>query len=233
MANQPIDFVDTSEKIDRLGLKPRGVLGGHLSGGVYYTVGKRILDLFLVVATVPFWLPVIAILAAIVARDGGKPFYKQNRVGTGARTFTMWKLRTMVVNADERLEAHLEQNSEARAEWNSTQKLRNDPRVTLFGLILRKTSMDELPQLWNVLKGDMSLVGPRPMMLEQRVLYPGLAYYRLRPGITGNWQITDRNKSTFAARAEFDRDYAANLTMGGDLKILFHTVGVVLKGTGC
>jgi lipopolysaccharide/colanic/teichoic acid biosynthesis glycosyltransferase len=98
---------------------------------------------------------------------------------------------------------------------------------------MRKTSLDELPQLWNVVKGEMSLVGPRPMMLEQRTLYPGLAYYKLRPGITGNWQITDRNKSTFAARAEFDRDYGANLSLVGDLTILAKTVGVVVKGTGC
>jgi exopolysaccharide production protein ExoY len=145
----------------------------------------------------------------------------------------MWKLRSMVKNADQRLEAYLATNPEARAEWDSTQKLRDDPRVTLFGRIMRKTSLDELPQIWNVLKGDMSLVGPRPMMLEQQALYPGLAYYKLRPGITGNWQITDRNKTTFAARAEYDRDYAATVSLGADVGILAKTVRVVLNGTGC
>ncbi len=233
MSNQPLDFLDRSEKIDRLGLKTMDVLNTRPAFGFYYAGGKRLLDLALVLLTAPFWLAIIAILAFVVALDGGMPFYSQRRVGKGGRIFTMWKLRSMVANADRRLEAYLAQNPEARAEWDSTQKLRNDPRVTLFGRIMRKTSLDELPQLWNVLKGDMSLVGPRPMMLEQRTLYPGLAYYRLRPGITGNWQITDRNKSTFAARAEFDRDYAASLSLGGDVAILAKTVGVVLKATGC
>lgn len=233
MANQPVDFVDSSEKIDRRGLTTRDVLGLRLRGGVYFAVGKRLLDLVLVIAAAPFWVPIVAILAAFVARDGGKALYKQYRVGKGGRIFTMWKLRSMVANADQTLETYLDQNADARAEWDKTQKLRDDPRVTLFGRILRKTSLDELPQLWNVLKGDMSLVGPRPMMLEQRAIYPGLAYYRLRPGITGNWQITDRNKSTFVARAEFDREYASKLSLGGDLGILAKTVGVVLKGTGC
>lgn len=233
MASQPVEFVDSTDKIDRLSLKTRDVLGSRMRGGLYYASGKRLLDVLLVVATAPFWLPVIAILALAVACDGGKPFYSQMRVGKGGVTFRMWKLRSMVANADDRLEAHLALNPEARAEWNTTQKLRNDPRITLFGRVLRKTSLDELPQLLNVLKGDMSLVGPRPMMLEQRALYPGLAYYRLRPGITGNWQITDRNNSSFAARADFDRDYAANLDLAGDVRILARTVGVVVRGTGC
>jgi exopolysaccharide production protein ExoY len=233
MAHQPLDFVDSNENIDRLGLKTKDVRRSRLTAGLYYSVGKRFLDTTVVLLTAPFWLPVIAVLAFFVAMDGGLPFYSQKRVGKGGRTFTMWKLRSMVVNADQRLEAYLAQNPEARAEWDLTQKLRNDPRVTLFGRIMRKTSLDELPQLWNVLMGEMSLVGPRPMMLEQRTLYPGLAYFRLLPGITGNWQITDRNKSTFAARAEFDRTYAANMSLGGDLSILVKTVSVVIKGTGC
>lgn len=233
MADQPLDFLDSSKPIDRLAIKTMDVLPARPAFGFYFSGGKRLLDLTLVVLTLPFWLGVILTLAAVVALDGGTPIYAQKRVGKGGRTFTMWKLRSMVKNADERLEAYLAQNPEARAEWDSTQKLRHDPRVTLFGRIMRKTSLDELPQLWNVLKGEMSLVGPRPMMLEQRTMYPGLAYYKLSPGITGNWQITDRNRSTFAARAEFDRDYAASLSLGRDLAILAKTVSVVLKGTGC
>lgn len=233
MADQPLDFLDRSKQIDRLAIKTIDVLPARPTFGFYYSGGKRILDLFFVLVTLPFWVTIIALLAAFVALDGGAPFYAQKRVGKGGRVFTMWKLRSMVANADQRLEAHLAANPEARAEWDSNQKLRNDPRVTIFGRIMRKTSLDELPQLWNVVKGEMSLVGPRPMMLEQRTLYPGLAYYKLRPGITGNWQITDRNKSTFAARAEFDRDYGANLSLVGDLTILAKTVGVVVKGTGC
>jgi exopolysaccharide production protein ExoY len=233
MSNQPLDFADTSEKIDRLGVKTMDAIGSRLASNFYYAIGKRLLDLTIVLVTAPFWLTVIAILAMGVMLGGGKPFYSQKRVGKGGRIFTMWKLRSMVTNADQRLEDYLMQNDEARKEWDSTQKLRVDPRVTLFGRILRKSSMDELPQLWNVLVGEMSLVGPRPIMLEQRSLYPGLAYYRLLPGITGNWQITDRHTSTFAARAEFDRDYAANLSMADDVRILFETVNVVVKGTGC
>ncbi len=233
MTYQPSDFVDDPENIDRLGSRKMAVTERDLTGGFRYSIGKRLMDLMIVLLTAPFWLTVVALLAVAVALDGGKPFYSQHRVGKGGRVFRMWKLRSMVVNADRRLECHLAGNPEARVEWDSSQKLRDDPRVTLFGRLLRKSSMDELPQLWNVLLGEMSLVGPRPMMLEQRALYPGPAYYRLRPGITGNWQITDRNASSFAARAEFDRAYAANLTLSGDLKILFLTVRVVLQGTGC
>lgn len=233
MADQPLDFMDSAKKIERLAIKTRDVVPVRPVLGFYFSGGKRVVDLALVLMTLPFWVGLILVLAVVVALDGGAPFYSQKRVGKGGRIFKMWKLRSMVKNADQRLEAFLTANPEARAEWDSTQKLRDDPRVTLFGRIIRKTSLDELPQLWNVLKGEMSLVGPRPMMLEQRTLYPGLAYYKLRPGITGNWQITDRNKSTFAARAEFDRDYAANMSLSGDIAILAKTVGVVLKGTGC
>lgn len=118
------------------------------------------------------------------------------------------------------------------AEWESTQKLKHDPRITRFGRFLRKSSLDELPQLWNVLKGDMSLVGPRPMLPEQRGLYPGLAYYELRPGLTGTWQVSERNESTFSKRAEFDRGYFESLSFLGDLNVLARTVSVVLRGTG-
>jgi exopolysaccharide production protein ExoY len=138
----------------------------------------------------------------------------------------------MVCDAETRLAEHLARSPEAQAEWDHTQKLKCDPRITVFGNFLRKTSLDELPQLWNVLKGDMSLVGPRPMMAGQQGLYPGLAYYALRPGITGSWQVSDRNASSFAARADFDNAYEETLSFMGDLHILAATVGVVLRGTG-
>ncbi len=139
----------------------------------------------------------------------------------------------MVSDADARLAEYLANDPQAKAEWDHAQKLKNDPRITRIGSFLRKTSLDELPQLWNVLKGDMSLVGPRPMMPRQQVLYPGTAYYALRPGITGTWQISDRNQCSFAARAEFDADYEQSLSFARDLHILLSTVGVVLRGTGC
>ena len=138
----------------------------------------------------------------------------------------------MVHNADASLEMHLAADPAARAEWDLTQKLKNDPRITRFGRILRKSSLDELPQLWNVFRGDMSLVGPRPMMPSQSSLYPGQAYYRLRPGITGMWQVSARNESSFAERAGFDADYDNTISFKTDMGLLWATVRVVLRGTG-
>jgi lipopolysaccharide/colanic/teichoic acid biosynthesis glycosyltransferase len=157
----------------------------------YATTGKRALDVFLVIISLPIVLPVMLVVAVLISLDGCGPFYRQARVGKNGRVFTMWKLRSMVQNADELLEDTLEKDPAARQEWNSKQKLTNDPRITPIGRFVRKTSLDELPQLFNVLSGDMSLVGPRPMMPEQRKLYRGRAYYQLRPGVSGNWQISD------------------------------------------
>ncbi len=200
--------------------------------GLYRTVFKRVIDVILVVLGGVLVLPVVLVLAVLIARDGHSPFYWNDRVGRGGRTFRMLKLRSMVHDADARLEAHLAADPAAAAEWASTQKLKKDPRITPFGRLLRKSSLDELPQLWNVLKGDMSLVGPRPMMPNQRGLYPGRAYYALRPGVTGPWQVSDRNNCTFAKRADFDRDYERTLSFGTDLRLLLRTVSTVLKGTG-
>lgn len=200
--------------------------------GFYRNFGKRVVDVASILLAAPFVVPLVAGLVFVVSRDGGQPFYTQMRVGRGGRSFRMWKLRTMVCDADIRMEEYLVANPEARAEWDSTQKLRDDPRITRFGRFLRRSSLDELPQLWNVLTGDMSLVGPRPMMLSQRALYPSTAYYALRPGITGYWQVAGRNKTTFEARAEFDTAYEEDLTLATDARVLARTVGVVLSCTG-
>ena len=201
--------------------------------GLYRNLIKRSLDVALILAAAPVVLPVVAACAIAVARDGGKPFYSQVRVGRHGKPFRMWKLRSMVPDADARMGAYLAENPAARAEWDSTQKLQNDPRVTPFGHILRRSSLDELPQLWNVLRGDMSLVGPRPMMLNQQSLYPGRGYYALRPGITGYWQTAGRHRTTFEARGEFDDAYEQNLSLGTDLVVLAKTVGVVMRASGC
>lgn len=200
--------------------------------GMYRVGVKRALDIVFVLLASPIVLLTIFILAAMIAAKGHAPFYQQDRLGRGGRIFTLWKLRTMVPDADIRLKEHLARNEAARREWDAFQKLKCDPRITSLGKFLRKTSLDELPQLWNVLKGDMSLVGPRPMMPEQRALYPGSAYYQLRPGVTGLWQVSDRNTSTFAQRAEFDGDYERKLSFAMDVKVLVATVGVVLRCTG-
>lgn len=199
---------------------------------IYSAFGKRLLDITLVLLAAPVVLPIVAILSLLVALDGGKPFYTQARVGRGGKTFTLWKMRSMVHNADQKLEAYLEKNPEARAEWDEKQKLDNDPRITRFGHLIRKTSLDELPQFLNVLTGDMSLVGPRPMMPDQKQYYPGQDYYALRPGITGSWQVSARNESSFADRSRFDASYRQDLSLKTDLRLMVATVRVVLRATG-
>lgn len=205
----------------------------HLPPAKFYLrIGKRLLDLALVLIASPLVVPLVLTLALVVARDGGKPFYRQIRVGRGGREFTMWKMRSMVHQADKKLAAYLEDNPTARAEWDEKQKLSQDPRITRFGRMLRKTSLDELPQFWNVFRGEMSLVGPRPMMPEQQAQYPGTDYYDLRPGITGSWQVSARNESSFSDRAWFDNAYARSLSLRKDLRLLAATVRVVLQATG-
>lgn len=211
---------------------PMGLVPVPKRRGLYRNFGKRALDITAVTLASVFVVPLILLLALAVAMDGSSPFYWNDRVGLGGRTFRMLKLRTMVPNADQMLEQYLSRNPEARLEWDSTQKLKADPRITRVGRFLRKTSLDELPQLWNVLLGDMSLVGPRPMMPSQRTLYNGLAYYAVRPGITGPWQVSDRNEVEFSKRAEFDRQYEADISLLTDLRLLLATTRVVIRGTG-
>lgn len=200
--------------------------------GAYARWGKRAFDIALALIATPFVAPVLAILALFVATDRGPVFYGQVRVGRGGRRFKCWKLRTMVVDAEERLKAHLASDPEASSEWNETQKLRNDPRITRVGWILRATSLDELPQIWNILTGDMSVVGPRPFTPDQQHLYHGRSYYALRPGLSGFWQVAERNDASFASRAVYDARYAEEMSLGVDLRIIWKTIGVVLRCTG-
>ncbi|SFH50026.1 Sugar transferase involved in LPS biosynthesis (colanic, teichoic acid) [Palleronia marisminoris] len=202
-------------------------------GGLYRNAGKTLMDKGFALLFGLTALPIVLVACALVALDGHSPFYAQKRVGRNGRVFKMWKIRTMVADADRKLAEYLEANSEAREEWTRYQKLRNDPRITRTGRILRKTSVDELPQFWNVLVGDMSVVGPRPMMVGQEKLYPGRSYYALKPGITGSWQISDRNNSSFADRARFDDIYLRETSLPHDLKIMVGTVRAVAGGTGC
>ena len=199
-----------------------------------YRLGlKRLFDVALVLLSLPFVLPFLALIAlAIVASDGGNPLFRQERVGKDGRRFQIWKFRSMVVDAEAQLARYLESNPEAKQEWETKQKLSYDPRCTAVGRLLRRTSIDELPQIVNVLAGDMSLVGPRPMMPCQQALYPGQAYYNMRPGMTGAWQVTTRNTSDFSDRAAFDDQYYARVSLVEDLRILAQTIGVVLRGTG-
>ena len=200
--------------------------------GVYRRGLKRVLDVALVLLAIPVVLPVVLFIAVLVMRDGHSPIYWSERVGRNGRVFRMMKLRTMVHDAHDCLAEYLASDPEAAAEWAETQKLKHDPRITTLGRILRKTSIDELPQLWNVLIGDMALIGPRPMMPDQRVIYPGRAYYVLRPGVSGPWQVSDRNECGFAKRADYDLEYHRTLSFTNDVRLIFRTIVVVLRGTG-
>jgi exopolysaccharide production protein ExoY len=202
------------------------------SAGLYRGHGKRVLDLVLVIVSLVPALLILLPLMGLIALDGRAPIYTQKRIGKNGRLFRMVKLRTMVADADQILDAYLARNPEARAEWEETQKLKSDPRITLFGKILRKSSLDELPQLLNVLLGHMSIVGPRPMMVGQESIYPGRAYYEMRPGITGYWQISERNETSFPQRAEYDTAYYKDLSFGTDVKVILGTLRVVVSGTG-
>ena len=197
---------------------------GMVRPGLYERSLKRIFDCVVVLLAAPIVVPLVLLLALLIRRDGGPAFYRQERLGLNGRIFRIWKLRSMRVGADQLLAEHLAADPAARAEWEATQKLKDDPRITPIGRPIRKTSLDELPQLWNVLLGDMSLVGPRPMMPDQAPLYPGVAYYELRPGVTGFWQVRDRNGTTFAGRAAYDTRYARRMSFGTDLRVLLATV---------
>jgi lipopolysaccharide/colanic/teichoic acid biosynthesis glycosyltransferase len=199
---------------------------------VYRSLAKRVFDIGFVLTSSVLVVPVTLLLALIVMADGGSPFFIQERVGKDGRVFRMVKLRSMVKDADLKLADYLARNESARSEWNRSQKLKNDPRITRIGLLIRKTSLDELPQFWNVLLGDMSVVGPRPMLPQQRELYPGQAYYALKPGVTGMWQVGDRHNTSFAARARYDAEYYRRVSLSTDIGLILRTVRVVCRGTG-
>lgn len=203
----------------------------------YANYGKRAFDLLVLVLAAPVVLPLITLIVAMVSLTGAGPFYAQHRVGRNGKVFRCWKIRTMVRDADAVLLRLLAEDADLAREWAVNQKLSRDPRITFVGRLLRKTSLDELPQLWNVLRGEMSLVGPRPFTPDQRSLYEAdfggaAGYYMLRPGITGLWQVSLRNSGSFAERAHFDLEYARSLSFRGDLRIVLRTFGVVLRGTG-
>jgi lipopolysaccharide/colanic/teichoic acid biosynthesis glycosyltransferase len=223
----------------RLAVEDPSLAGGlPITGGIYRHFCKRAFDVVAVLLAAPFVLPLVLALGLLIRRDGGPAFYHQDRVGRGGRVFRLWKLRSMVPDAERRLGEHLAASPAARAEWDEHQKLKADPRITRVGRLIRKVSLDELPQLWNVLKGDMSLVGPRPMMPEQEALYRrearyrARAYYALRPGVTGFWQIGARNHASFASRAVADVHYEQRLSFATDILVLLATVRVVLRATG-
>jgi Undecaprenyl-phosphate galactose phosphotransferase WbaP len=198
-------------------------------------LSKRCLDIIAVLAAAVVAIPVMAaVAAAIKLASPGPLFYGQTRIGIGGNKITVWKFRTMATNADAVLELHLLRDPVLRAEWQRDYKLKNDPRVTALGRFLRRTSLDELPQLWNVLRGEMSLVGPRPIVPHEAVKYGREyeLYSKVRPGITGLWQISGRNNTSYEERVRFDEYYVRNWSVWLDLYILMRTVKTVCTGDG-
>lgn len=198
-------------------------------------VAKRALDMAFTIVGGMLALPVIAAIgAAIKMSSPGPVFYGQKRHGLGGHSFTAWKFRTMVANASEVLEQHLKANPGLRREWMETQKLREDPRITPVGRLLRRMSLDELPQLWNVLAGEMSLVGPRPIVADEIPRYGGdfALYKKVRPGLTGMWQVSGRNLLSYEQRIGFDLYYVRNWSIWLDVHLLARTVTAVLRARG-
>ncbi len=191
---------------------------------------KRIADVVLALSGIVLLAPLLIICYVVtVITSPGPALYRHKRVGFKGRQFECLKFRTMVTNAAERLRELLETDPLAAAEWAADRKLRHDPRVTAIGAILRKSSLDELPQLFNVLRGEMSIVGPRPVTQEELIRYAGAihAYYACRPGITGLWQVSGRSTTTFNRRVACDSYYAHNWSMTLDAKIIMATVPAV------
>jgi Undecaprenyl-phosphate galactose phosphotransferase WbaP len=195
---------------------------------------KRAVDVCGAFALLVVLLPVLIVLALVVRSDGGNVVFGHPRIGRGGRTFMCLKFRSMVRNADEVLEKLLASDPQAREEWNRDFKLKNDVRITPVGRVLRRTSLDELPQLWNVLRGDMSLVGPRPIVRQELARYGNdVDYYlMLKPGITGLWQVSGRNNVDYPTRVALDVCYAMNRSLTLDVSILLKTVKVVLEKDG-
>jgi Undecaprenyl-phosphate galactose phosphotransferase WbaP len=196
---------------------------------------KRMLDLVITITGGLLLLPVCLLIGLVIKLTSSGPMvYGQKRIGQNNRHFTAWKFRTMVNDADEVLNHHLESNTHLKEEWQSNHKLRNDPRVTPIGRILRRTSLDELPQLWNVIIGEMSLVGPRPIVDAEVLKYGSRfqLYCKVRPGITGLWQVSGRNNTGYEKRLQLDEYYVRNWSVWLDLYILGRTLGSILRCAG-
>lgn len=195
---------------------------------------KRALDLAGVVLLAPVAVPLVALLWCAVRLSGGPGFFAHERVGLGGAPFRCWKLRTMVPDAEARLRLHLAADPAAALEWAQSYKLRSDPRVTRLGRVLRKTSLDELPQLWNVLRGEMSLVGPRPVPRCELAEYgdAAWAYLLCRPGLTGFWQTGGRNAVSYDERIRMDMRYLLEAGPLTDLGLILVTPVAMLRRTG-
>ena len=201
---------------------------GSPLGGLY----KRALDVviasIMLVAAAPLLLAIAVLIRVTV---GGPVLFRHRRIGFGGQQFSCLKFRTMVLNADEILHVYLHSNAEAALEWATCQKLKRDPRTTFLGEMLRKSSLDELPQLLNILRGEMSCVGPRPITVDELKRYGSVAdaYLKARPGLTGLWQVNGRNKVDYSRRISLDAQYLSRWSMWSDLVILVWTIGAIVQ----
>lgn len=196
---------------------------------------KYAIDAFLALVALVVLLPmIVAVSGVLIATQGGPILIAHRRVGKGGVSFPCFKFRTMVTNGDAVLEKHLNDHPEYRDEWNATRKLKEDPRVTAFGKSLRRSSIDELPQLLNVIRGEMSLVGPRPITQSETEFYGAYLndYVEVRPGLTGLWQVSGRSETSYQQRVEIDARYVAERSLFGDFVIMAKTVPAVLSSRG-
>lgn len=200
-----------------------------------YLVSKRVFDVVFALVLLPFLIPVMVVIAVLIKLDSKGPvFFCHERVGYKGEFFKCFKFRTMKQGAEDILKKVLEQDSKVLEEWNKDFKLKKDPRITRIGKILRKTSLDELPQFFNVLKGEMSFVGPRPIIEDEIKMY-GIDfefYKNLMPGITGLWQVSGRNDTGYKDRIELDKKYFFEQSLFLDFVIILKTVPAVLKSSG-
>ena len=204
---------------------------------VLYLATKRIIDIIGALLGIVLLLPVtfvIAIIRLIVKEERGPIFYSQKRIGKNGKYFKLYKYRSMIKDADKVLKTYLEQNEEARKEFEEFQKLQNDPRITKLGNILRKTSLDELPQMLNILKGDLSIIGPRPVVDGEIDKYGENRekFLSVKPGLTGYWQVNGRSNTSYEDRMDMELYYVDNCSLWLDIKIFFKTFITVLKKDG-
>lgn len=210
----------------------------NIEAGGYRPVGgisKRAFDILTASLALIIFSPIFLMLMALVKfSDGGSIFYGHRRVGHNGRFFQCLKFRTMAPDADRILQEHLRKNPKAYEEWQASRKLQDDPRVTAVGSVLRKLSLDELPQLINILRGEMSVVGPRPVVEDELELYETSAvfYLQSRPGLTGLWQVSGRSNVSYAARIAFDTHYVMNWSLISDFVIVAKTIPAVCLSRG-
>lgn len=200
-----------------------------------FQLAKRLLDTIGALVLLLMLSPFLPILAVVIKVDSpGGVFYQQERIGRGGKPFKLLKFRTMYPSASDMLEAIIHEDPNHKVSWEQYQKLLDDPRLTPVGQVMRRMSIDEIPQVWNVIRGEMSLVGPRPFLPEQKSHYGEAyaSYVQVRPGITGLWQINGRNLTSFTERARWDEYYVRNWSFLLDVYILLRTIGVVVRGEG-